>query len=1335
MAVVPYSRLADLFSLSQLPAPLALVQQAAATALEDVFYRNFDITPQVEAGAFSATLEIVSYKGLALDVAATGFRLVLNPDGLTNDGYSVIPISFGYSLGILQWLPQFDLATVPTSAGDFFQLALDVTKVTELQLLIQALTAFERDAAFTDFPQVLASFRDKAQAAYGQANGLQIPPALPVDAVAALNQIVDAFEATTAGPAPVTLAQAILELYILDADASQALQNVEQLLLLAMGTNPLALLKRLLIPQISAQARVSVGLEVPRNILLPMVQDATTGLYKLDPSPDARVTILFAEGILNFNTEGGFGYDVEVAATLKRAQLGDTGLQVAFTSAKLDLSDNTNIAEADADGRPQDFKGLYAKQVDVFLPDAWTTQPGSVQLSASDLLVGTGGVSGRFGVKSGSTSTLASGALIEARLLGQLKVKFTSFDVTFSRGDVVSSAIKGTFTLDSFRAPNGQPAPFAFELSYTRDGYALVFNAPVVKGKAVPVTVALGAVGSVHFTKLAFTKKGADWALDLVADIEPGRALPIIGRALPSHVVISNLHVGTDEVTITAKPTWADGTQLTLDDKNPSVNLALDKTILNILHVEHLRFTLTKAGTNRSLLATFDAELGLTPDSTGSSSKPDKNNVPPPGVHARITNAGFRANVSPTPDGSGNLGLAQVGLGVQLPDSASLTVNVGGLVGSGSLAILDNGARYEGVLDLTFNKTLHLAAYGILQQNLPGGGEGPSLLALITAQFNPIELGLGFTLNAVGGLLGLHRSVDTQYLLGMVRQGELKKLLFPEAKDPDHRQLSELKETLALINLAFPAAPGRYIIGLMAQLGWGTRTLITLDVALLVEMPSPLRLAVLGVLQAVLPGAPGQDDLLKLRADFLGTIDFGAKKVAFDASLVQSHILKYTLTGDMAFRLYQGDNPLFVITAGGFHPAFQPPAGANLTGLKRLTLNLSQSSDLQLTLASYFAVTSNTVQFGAHLDLVYRIGRGFRVDGHFGFDVLFQFSPFRLLAHVEAGVAIKAGSSELLSLHLALDVAGPGPWHVWGEASFRIWFVKISVDVNATIGDNSPETTAPQLAPDVATPLRAALRDAASWEVETPQTTVQPGGVVLRPADTAAGQLFLDPRGALVVRQHVAPLGLELEKFGNSQVAPTGGTYFRLTGLLLNGEEYPGTAHEGSTEPVSEFFVPEQFRRLTDAQKLSLPSFQLLPCGLRLKSLASLSASAQAEAALRVVEYEQKIISGQSGGHQGAPTKLRPTAAAFQQLARGGALGQALEAARPSSRAPRPVGWEEDTYEVVRADTLAVYSKETENQKFKSQVQAEQYCQQVVAAHPELAGELLLVPTYELTLA
>ena len=86
-----------------------------------------------------------------------------------------------------------------------------------------------------------------------------------------------------------------------------------------------------------------------------------------------------------------------------------------------------------------------------------------------------------------------------------------------------------------------------------------------------------------------------------------------------------------------------------------------------------------------------------------------------------------------------------------------------------------------------------------------------------------------------------------------------------------------------------------------------------------------MRLLVLGRLQAMLPDAAHA--LVQVRMDAIGVIDFNRGDVALDATLYDSRIVQFTLTGDMALRANWGTQPNFVLALGGFHPRFAAPAG------------------------------------------------------------------------------------------------------------------------------------------------------------------------------------------------------------------------------------------------------------------------------------------------------------------------------------------------------------------------------------------------------------------------
>jgi hypothetical protein len=51
----------------------------------------------------------------------------------------------------------------------------------------------------------------------------------------------------------------------------------------------------------------------------------------------------------------------------------------------------------------------------------------------------------------------------------------------------------------------------------------------------------------------------------------------------------------------------------------------------------------------------------------------------------------------------------------------------------------------------------------------------------------------------------------------------------------------------------FPIAPGRHVFGPKVTIGWGTPTLVTATIGLLIEVPDPIKIALLGKVDVFLP--------------------------------------------------------------------------------------------------------------------------------------------------------------------------------------------------------------------------------------------------------------------------------------------------------------------------------------------------------------------------------------------------------------------------------------------------------------------------------------------------
>jgi hypothetical protein len=540
-------------------------------------------------------------------------------------------------------------------------------------------------------------------------------------------------------------------------------------------------------------------------------------------------------------------------------------------------------------------------------------------------------------------------------------------------------------------------------------------------------------------------------------------------------------------------------------------------------------------------------------------------------VDVSIDGTGVRATFTGEP---GNLGVADVDLGFKGPDRLGLSVAAGPLSGGGFLALDPEHGSYTGEVHLQF-ESIAVRAVGVLTTALPDGRPGYSLLVLVSAEFPPIQLGLGFLLVGVGGLLGINRTVSVEALRAGLKTGSLDAVLTP----PDPKASpAELVSSLAGL---FPAAEGRHVFAPTARIVWGSPVLITIDLALVLELPSPVRLVALGRLRAVLPDA--REAILVLQVDLLGVIDFDRAEAAVDATLVDSRLGQFALTGDLALRLSWGDNPTFLLAVGGFHPRFSAPPG--FPALQRVAIALAEGDNPKLRLEAYLALTSNTVQFGSRIDLAARAG-SFSLVGFLSFDALVTLAPLAFIVDIAAKLAVKVGGHTLMAISLALTLSGPRPWHARGRASFSILFFDISFGFDVTIGDR---TAARLPAPvDVGPLVLAALNDPRAW-------TAQPltGGakaVTLRSLQ-ADGTIIADPLSTLEVRQRVAPLDVVLDRFGAA--VPSGARRFRITAASIGGVRV-------TLIPVQDRFAPAQFTDLSDDAKLSAPSFSPMASGATL---------------------------------------------------------------------------------------------------------------------------------------
>ena len=660
-----------------------------------------------------------------------------------------------------------------------------------------------------------------------------------------------------------------------------------------------------------------------------------------------------------------------------------------------------------------------------------------------------------------------------------------------------------------------------------------------------------------------------------------------------------------------------------------------------------------------------------------------------------------RADVQALPAGAAKPALGSVDVGLQFapPNGVGISVSAGGVVSGGGF-LKHTGDEYAGAFDLSICGYA-VKAYGLIQTTLPAGQPGYSFVAVLSVEFVPeIDLPFDFTLKGVGGLVGVNRTISIDAVEGALWAHHLDGLLFPA--DP----VAAAPQLISALGSYFPPAKGRYVFGPLAKLGWAA-DIVTGEAALLLELPEPLKLLLIGDVQV---GVPSDSPQLVLHISFDGGVDVGKQLAFFDATLHDSRLESYPISGDLAFRYSWGDQGVFALALGGFNPQFQPPAG--FPTLKRLAISIS-SSVARIEAQSYLALTSNTLQFGARVELTAGTGT-FNVHGWLGFDALCERNPLAFEFDLTAGVDLRAGTDVLASVHLDGKLSGPTPWHIAGKASLSLLFFDVTVHFDKSWGSSAAALPAGDLLPT----LTAALADRSAWSGALPpgvRGAITPVG---SPPD-AGDAVLLDPAGTLRISQRVVPLDQPITRFAGTPLGQT--TTLSVGSVTAFGN---ATTPSGTT---SEEFAPAQFLDLTDAEKLSLPSFSSFDAGVELAGDAvDLGNSARTRAVITPITYITTTLDSRPTPPKRMYLPTVTAVLALNERADGSAPG--LGGYGPARGTPPRVTLAPDAWTIASTTDLTVRSDiPTDGSKLHAYLALKQH----LAANPGDAGALQVVLTGE----
>lgn len=432
-----YPKLNQLLPLERIPNELEAIKEVLASVLDSIFVKNLIVGKSYEGDAGYYTLDLVT-DSLGVDIPfVDDLRLVFNP---TNTGATEIPIQFDYSWLIIKYIKDFSASSFDNAVESVFHILLDLVGTDSKTLLKDAILAFYSEATF------LSDFINDFNTKYNQ--NLTASTSNNLSDLEKIELLSDEIYELD-----LDVIQVIYDSFI-NISVDEGLQKLEELFI-GYFENIQETIKEIIQLNFNLSIdEISLGLQFPHKWLRPVDENT------LEVLPDTYYSVFsFNAGRLIYSSKNGFDFVNTSSFNLNTSVIGKTGLVIGFSDLKVDLEKNSNIPEADADGRPDDFKGVYAKKATISLPARWFKEVDNTTLSivANDMLIGTGGVSGTIELQAIDGTPNNGLDYLDTNLGGWL-VGFNRFDIQFKQNAVIESNIVGKLTIPKLKDSAGNIA-------------------------------------------------------------------------------------------------------------------------------------------------------------------------------------------------------------------------------------------------------------------------------------------------------------------------------------------------------------------------------------------------------------------------------------------------------------------------------------------------------------------------------------------------------------------------------------------------------------------------------------------------------------------------------------------------------------------------------------------------------------------------------------------------------------------------------------------------------------------------------------------------------------
>jgi hypothetical protein len=199
------------------------------------------------------------------------------------------------------------------------------------------------------------------------------------------------------------------------------------------------------------------------------------------------------------------------------------------------------------------------------------------------------------------------------------------------------------------------------------------------------------------------------------------------------------------------------------------------------------------------------------------------------------------------------------------------------------------------------------------------------------------------------------------------------------------------------------------------------------------------------------------------------------------------------------------------------------------------------------------------------------------------------------------------------------------------------------------------------------------------------------------------------------------PLDLTISQYAGA--APSDGTRFSIESVAVDG-------HDRGADPVPDYFAPAEYQSVSDADKLSAPSFESYHAGATIGS----AGSSHGQDVARGVVYAERYIDDVHGNSRFSGIYHLPAATHLALSAQGAGAQSPMKHTAFAKYAPAPglpaIKVQDPAYVVASATDLSVRTdilSANGTNFFAARTALRDY----VLAHPTEAHALQVVPVHE----